>query len=39
MKTIIPIRKAWPGQMTGRERFRRQMNFQSFDRTVNMEFG
>lgn len=25
--------------MTGRERFRRQMNFQSFDRTFNMEFG
>lgn len=39
MKEIKPIRKAWGGKMTGRERFRRQMNFKSFDRTVNMEFG
>ena len=39
MKTITPIRNPWPGRMTGRERFRRQLNFQSFDRTFNMEFG
>lgn len=31
--------KPWPGTMTARERFLRQMNFQSFDRTFNMEFG
>ncbi len=36
---ITPIRPAWKGTMTGRERFRRQMHFQSVDRTVNMEFG
>ncbi len=36
---ITPILPPWPGKMTGRERFKRQMNYQSFDRTVNMEFG
>lgn len=29
----------WGGTMTGRERFSRQMNFKSIDRSVNMEFG
>lgn len=36
---IKPIRKPWPGKMTGRERFNRQMHFKSFDRCFNMEFG
>ena len=36
---IQPIRQPWPGTMTGRERFRRQMNSQGVDRCVNMEFG
>lgn len=39
MKKITPIREAWGGKMTPRERFLRQMNFKSVDRTVNMEFG
>ena len=39
MKKITPIREAWGGNMTARERFLRQMNFKSVDRTVNMEFG
>ena len=39
MPGIKPIKNKWAGTMTGRERFRRQMNFQSFDRTFNMEFG
>jgi uroporphyrinogen decarboxylase len=29
----------WKGTMTGRERFNRQMHYQSFDRSFNMEFG
>lgn len=33
------IRQAWKGAMTPRERFNRQMHFQSFDRSFNMEFG
>lgn len=33
------LRSPWPGTMTGRERFRRQMNFQRIDRCFNMEFG
>ena len=37
--SVTPIRPAWKGTMTSRERFNRQMHFQSFDRTVNMEFG
>ena len=34
-----PCRNAWKGAMTPRERFRRQMHFQPFDRCFNMEFG
>lgn len=29
----------WPGKLTARERFNRQMHFQSFDRTFHWEFG
>ena len=36
---IKPLLAAWPGTMTGRERFRRQMHFESVDRCFNMEFG
>lgn len=36
---VKPFLAAWPGTMTGRERFRRQMHFQSVDRSFNMEFG
>ncbi len=39
MKTITPCRPAWAGTMTGRERFRRQMHYEPFDRSFNMEFG
>ena len=39
MKKIKPIREAWGGKMTAKERFVNQMNFKSVDRTVNMEFG
>ncbi len=39
MKTITPIRKPWPGTMTARERFNRQMHYCSVDRCFNMEFG
>ena len=39
MKEIKPIRKPWAGTMTGRERFNRQMHWQSVDRCFNMEFG
>lgn len=39
MNEIKPILEKWPGKMTGRERFRRQMHYESFDRTFNMEFG
>lgn len=38
-KEIVPIRKPWAGTMTGRERFNRQMHWQSVDRCFNMEFG
>ena len=34
-----PIRQPWKGTMTGRERFKRQMHWQSVDRCFNMEFG
>ena len=34
-----PIRQPWKGTMTGRERFLRQMHWQSVDRCFNMEFG
>ena len=39
MSEIKPIRKPWKGTMTGRERFNRQMHWQSVDRCFNMEFG
>ncbi len=39
MKTITPIRRPWPGTMTARERFNRQMHYRSVDRCFNMEFG
>lgn len=38
-KIITPIRKPWKGEITARERFIRQMNFQPVDRSFNMEFG
>ncbi len=39
MKEIRPIRRPWAGTMTARERFNRQMHWQSVDRCFNMEFG
>jgi uroporphyrinogen decarboxylase len=36
---ITPIRKKWKSAMTDRERFNRQMHYQSVDRSFNMEFG
>ena len=36
---INPIRQPWKGELTPRERFKRQMNFQPVDRSFNMEFG
>jgi uroporphyrinogen decarboxylase len=36
---IQPIRKKWKSAMTDRERFNRQMHYQSVDRCFNMEFG
>jgi uroporphyrinogen decarboxylase len=39
MEKIKNIRDPWGGEMTSKERFLRQMNFKSVDRTVNMEFG
>ncbi len=36
---LTPIRPPWPGTMTARERFLRQLNFQPVDRCYNMEFG
>lgn len=36
---IKPYLKPWNGKMTDRERFNKQMHFQSFDRSFNMEFG
>ena len=39
MKEIRPIRAPWKGTMTARERFNRQMHWQSVDRCFNMEFG
>ena len=36
---IKPIRNKWKGTMTDRERFRRQMHYESVDRCFNMEFG
>jgi hypothetical protein len=37
--TVKPCRAKWKGTMTDRERFSRQMHFQSVDRCFNMEFG
>jgi uroporphyrinogen decarboxylase len=37
--TIKPCRPKWKGTMTDRERFNRQMHYQSVDRCFNMEFG
>ena len=34
-----PYRDKWKGTMTDRERFNRQMHYQSVDRCFNMEFG
>lgn len=34
-----PIREKWPSTMSDRERFRRQMHYQSVDRCFHMEFG
>ncbi len=39
MKNITPCRPPWKSAMTGRERFNRQMHYQSIDRCFNMEFG
>ena len=36
---ITPFRPKWPGTMTDRERFRRQLHRQPVDRCFNMEFG
>jgi uroporphyrinogen decarboxylase len=36
---IQPIRKKWKSAMSDRERFNRQMHYQSTDRCFNMEFG
>ncbi|MBN2451109.1 MAG: hypothetical protein JXR77_12015 [Lentisphaeria bacterium] len=37
--SITPCRPKWRGTMTDRERFNRQMHYQSVDRSFNMEFG
>lgn len=37
--SVKPILEKWEGRMTDRERFNRQMHFQSVDRCFNMEFG
>lgn len=37
--SVTPIRNKWKSAMTDRERFNRQMHFQSVDRSFNMEFG
>lgn len=36
---IKPFLRKWPGTMTERERFRRQMHHEPVDRCFNMEFG
>jgi len=36
---ITPCRPKWKGTLTDRERFNRQMHYESFDRCFNMEFG
>ncbi len=37
--SITPCRDKWAGTMTDRERFNRQMHYQSVDRCFNREFG
>ncbi len=37
--SITPCRRKWKGTMTDRERFNRQMQYESVDRCFNMEFG
>ncbi len=37
--SIKPCRPKWKGTMTDRERFNRQMHYQTVDRCFNMEFG
>jgi uroporphyrinogen decarboxylase len=39
MKSITPILPRWEGSLTDRERFVRQMHYQTVDRCFNMEFG
>jgi hypothetical protein len=36
---VQPIRPRWKGTLTDRERFNRQMHYQTVDRCFNMEFG
>ena len=36
---ITPVRQKWKSAMSDRERFNRQMHYQSVDRCFNMEFG
>jgi hypothetical protein len=36
---VTPCRPRWKGTMTDRDRFNRQMQYQSVDRCFNMEFG
>ena len=36
---IQPCREKWAGTLTDRERFNRQMHYESIDRCFNMEFG
>jgi uroporphyrinogen decarboxylase len=36
---IKPVRNKWKSAMTDRERFNRQMHYQTVDRCFNMEFG
>ena len=38
-KSIRPSRLKWKGTLTDRERFNRQMHYQTVDRCFNMEFG
>jgi len=38
-KIIRPSRPKWKGTLTDRERFNRQMHYQTIDRCFNMEFG
>ena len=38
-RRIVPCRPRWKGTLSDRERFNRQMHYQSVDRCFNMEFG